>query len=374
MPTLIFACRHCGQEMAVPEELRGQEVRCPHCGGVVQAPGEVAAAVPLEPSQPPSSIFDDLPDAEAAASPNTTTMFVPSEGSSSAPTKIDDPTTEFMVAEKPAAEASGAAPLIERPAPRESLLAKYLLAVLIPYAIIMTVVALWFYHQARQVVHPLEALPDWPRDNEQPARQGGTFQRIDDSQPLPRRLRVGLGHTLRVGELEFTPVKIERRPVIFRYDRGAKQDEPSQRDALVLTALARNVSKDTAFAPNDLFFNRKWSAGNPPANRPYSCLEVGDQRYYGGPCSWKPRRPGDDDPREFVAGSEYNKKLDPGQEMEYLICTDPENAGILTVVEEAREPLLWRIQVRRGTIQVRGRTMTATAVLGVEFAPTDIRH
>src|SRR5437763_578371 len=103
MTAVIFACRHCGQEMAVAEDLRGQEVRCPHCGELMQAPGEVAAAAPVEASQPPSSIFDDLPDAEVAASPNTTTMFLPSEGSSASPTKIDDPTTEFMVPEKPAA-------------------------------------------------------------------------------------------------------------------------------------------------------------------------------------------------------------------------------------------------------------------------------
>jgi len=33
----------------------------------------------------------------------------------------------------------------------------------------------------------------------------------------------------------------------------------------------------------------------------------------------------------------------------------------------SREELLWRVQVRRGFVEVRGSQVSATAVVGVEF-------
>jgi hypothetical protein len=35
-------------------------------------------------------------------------------------------------------------------------------------------------------------------------------------------------------------------------------------------------------------------------------------------------------------------------------------------------PLVWRVQVRRGLVNVRGSQVSATAVIGVEFSAKDI--
>ncbi len=400
MQSVIFACPQCGKEMAVAEELFGMEVRCPHCKQAVQAPSAVPAAVPIAetadggasaPSLLGDSIFDAPTDGDPSlsAGAGTTTAFLPSEGDTAnggaAQPRFNDPTTEFLVPEKDRmavldsptdfesteVDAAGANASSPPPRPR-SPLAGYLLAILIPYAILATIATVWLYFKTQSAVHPLEMLPDWPRDNERPARPGDTFQRVDDRAPLPARLRVGLGKTIRVGDLEITPTQLERRRIIFSYERTQRNDEPSRQPSLVLTLRVRNCATNTAFAPNDLFFNRKWRDGMPAANRPYTCLEVGESRFYGGPCDWKPRAASDNGPREFVAGSAFDKVLQPGAESSYLICTDPENAGILEAVELADGPLLWRVQVRRGVVRAGNRETTATAVVGIEFTAKNI--
>jgi phage FluMu protein Com len=388
MQTVIFTCRQCGKEMAAAEELLGLEVRCPHCQQVVQAPAATPAAVPVIQAAPTGSIFDDSPppavdEPMTWQAPGTTTMFLTSEQDAGVaptsciePTETIEPTTETeggTLAELP----RGAATQPRSPEPtvrRESLLAFYLLVVLVPYSILMTALALWFYYHSHNVVDPMELLPDWPRDNEPPARQGGTFQRLDDAAPLPRRLRVGLGQTLHLGDLEITPQQVRQQRVLFSSENAPHREIRSEREALALTLQVRNRSATATFAPNDLFFNRRWREGSARSQRPYTCLEVGSQRFYGGPCNWRPRQVRPKEPREFVAGSLYNQYLEPGAGLTYLICTDPDNAEVLTAVARTTESLLWRVQIRRGLVRIRDRDTTATAVVGIEFASQDIQR
>lgn len=401
MQTVIFACRQCGKEMAVASEHLGFEVRCPHCQQVVAAPAGVPTAVPAveptllgaAPSRASDSIFDAPAEHEESASDSagTTTAFLPSEGDTAnggaAHPKSDDPTTEFLFPEKgprtvvaaPASaatvvvDASTAAFTREQATPPRNRLTGYLLAILVPYAILMTLAAIWFFLKSQQTAHPLEALPDWPRDNEPPARSGASFQRVDDSAPLPARLRVALGGTLSIGDLAVTPRNVERRPVLFRYERSARREEQSRNEALLLTLHVRNLSTEGAFAPNDPFFNRKWRDGMPPASRPYTCLEIGKTRFYGGPCEWKPRRPGTSEVREFVAGSEHDRTLGPAAEMDYVVCTDPDNTAVLAAVADHAGALQWRVQLRCGFGRGRLRQDTFTAVIGVDFVSSDVQ-
>jgi hypothetical protein len=260
----------------------------------------------------------------------------------------------------------------ERQVRRESLLTIYLLAFLIPYSILVTCGAIWLYYKAQQAVHPLEMLPDWPRDNEQPARQSGMYYRVDDSGPLPERLRVSLHETIRVGDLKVTPLAVERRPVVYCTDDAARPEKASSRPALVMRLRVQNVSDRVAFCPNDRFFNRQWKKGFPDSSRPYSRLEVGPKRFYGGPCPWHPRRFVGPSERREVAGSECRTELPPGGETDLIVCTDPDDAEVLDAVAAADGPLLWRVQLRRGLVRVRGRDATATAVIGIAFAKEDI--
>jgi hypothetical protein len=324
MPTVPFQCGFCGQTAEVDSDQLGPQTRCPHCQRTAVAPEPVSG----EPSAPFGNDWVAPPPCSSG-------------------------------------------PVAPR---RESLFTVYLLIFLIPYSILVTLGAAWLYYQAQQVIHPLEMLPDWPRDNDPPARQSGTYSRVDDSQPLPERLRVALHATIRVGDLEVTPLQVERRPLVFRYDDPARPPAPSARPALVLTVNVRNLSDHVTFAPNDRFFNRRWRRGAPEANRPYTCLEVGARRFYGGPCPWRPGRRAGADPAEpqYVEGTACRTEVPPGGALALAVCTDPDDPAVLAAVTAAAEPLLWRVQLRRGLVRVRDKAGTATAVVGVTFRKSDI--
>jgi hypothetical protein len=48
-------------------------------------------------------------------------------------------------------------------------------------------------------------------------------------------------------------------------------------------------------------------------------------------------------------------------------------ADQLKALKNAGGALLWRVQVRRGFVQVRGRDVSATAVVGIEFPARDVQ-
>ena len=157
---------------------------------------------------------------------------------------------------------------------------------LVPYAIFMTAAAAYYYYQWKQVPSPLELLPDWPGDNPGATRDVQTSFVTDQVAPetrLPEKLQVFVGETLRVGDLEVTPQKVERRPVVYRSERPDVSPESSGADALVLTLELRNASRDDNFVPTDAAFTNRWK--HSPGN-PYTFLEIGSQRFYGGPFKW----------------------------------------------------------------------------------------
>ena len=79
------------------------------------------------------------------------------------------------------------------------------------------------------------------------------------------------------------------------------------------------------------------------------------------------------DPREYIKGTEYNRVLKPGEEMEMLVCTDPKNASITPAVQGATN-LLWRIHLRCGLWQEENQYGTITTVIGVPFKASDIAN
>src|SRR5207302_10401675 len=120
--------------------------------------------------------------------------------------------------------------------------------------------------------------------------------------PVPDRLKVGLGRTLKLGDLEVTPLRVERRKVRLFDERYPKPTE-LEHDSLLLHLRLHNASGDLAFAPLDNYFDRRWNDQWPQEKKnavqmPFTQLEIGGERFYGGPCEWvslvKPprRRPG----------------------------------------------------------------------------------
>lgn len=249
---------------------------------------------------------------------------------------------------------------------------------LIPYALLMTGVAVYFYWNAAQQHHPLEFLPDWPGEHPGATRKGqekvsSVYERVTPESPLPARLRVGLHRTLRVGNLEVTPERVEQKKVVFCYDPPKYKPEPSSADALVLILQLRNVSRDEVFYPTDPGFEARWTPGQP---KPYTFLELGPKKFFGGALDWEltARKPGSKGAaREYIQGQEFdNQPLQPGDKRSTVVCTDPNNAEVLKAVQKNPGPMLWRVRLRRGLARYNDREVCVSAVVGVEFTARDI--
>jgi len=241
---------------------------------------------------------------------------------------------------------------------------------LISYAILATIaVVILFLRPPPE--DPLERLPDLEGDYKGAAHQKHgsiSYDRVSPESELPARLKVSLGHTIRIGELEVTPQKVELFRIRIQHPMFATEPAGSD-DSLVLSLRFRNVSKDQTFIPLDPFFDRRWKSLS-HGGKPYTFLEIGDKRLYGGPLAWKPGRPLDS--RETIEGQDF-RTLYPGHESISLVCTDPEEP-IVKLVRGHSGPLLWRVQVRRGFVQVGEREISATAVVGVVFTEKDIQR
>jgi hypothetical protein len=257
---------------------------------------------------------------------------------------------------------------------------------LISYAVLATIALIILWMRAQQTPpSPFEQLPD---DGEDRGVKKGqkAFRLITDERmvtaPLPPRLHVGLGDTLRIGELEVKPTRVERKKVCV-YVQGFDKPEPCRCDSLVLHLHLRNVSADQTFSPLDNYFDRQWTHTGMP---PLTLLEAGPNRFYGGPAAWYPRG-SRDKRREWVEGRKDGdpEGLKPGGEVDSFVCTDggDERMPLLLdgkdprgarVRSPYRGPLLWRVQVRRGLVSYRNRPLSATAVIGVAFDSAQVEQ
>src|SRR5262245_47783107 len=202
----------------------------------------------------------------------------------------------------------------------------WLVVFLVPYAIFITAIAITYYFMYRNKPSPLEAVPDVMGDFKEKTRRGPgsqSYQLPAHDSALPDRLRVRLGQPVQVGDLEAIAEKIEEKPVTFLYRGGGLNAEATTRDSLVLHLRLKNISRDVFFYPVDPYFDRRWiqeKDGLPP---PYTFLEAGSKRFYGGAVR---RRREPDSPREYIEGQQDNdKELKPGRELRTVVCTAPED-------------------------------------------------
>jgi hypothetical protein len=252
------------------------------------------------------------------------------------------------------------------------------------YAVLATVAVYLLWERLQKAPpHPLEMFPDVEGDTPGVQKNGKktsykgqmapeTVKRLADS-PVPAHLRVALGETLRVGDLEVTPLRVERK-VVRVFVEGYPRPEPCPHESLVLHLRLRNVSADSTFTPLDNFFDRNWKAGRgaPPLTR----LEIGPHQFYGGPAEWSPRRTTANARRQWVEGRQdfEGAGLGPGGETDTFVCTDGGDDKVIEELERSRGTMLWRVEVRRGLVRVGSREVPAAAVIGVEFGATDVRR
>jgi hypothetical protein len=254
-----------------------------------------------------------------------------------------------------------------------------LIVPLISYAILATIAVVVLYNQkqAQTQKSPLEemldAIGDYPGANH--VNPQSLFKRVKPDLDLPPHLRVGLGGTLQVGQLEVKPTRVELRPV--RFLQGNGEPEASSERVLVLELQLTNTSQDVVFKPTDPYFERRWKReqGTPgTGNMPYMFLDLvkAKKRVYGGPVEWKPPKAGRfAEPRERVEGQKHGQDLPPGETLTTFVCTDPED-HVARDLARYDGPLVWRDQLRRGLVRVRDREVSTTAVVGVEFTDKDV--
>jgi hypothetical protein len=333
MNTFEFTCSHCGQTFAVTPEQLGQQVECPHCQQTVT----LQALEPQDyPGGPDGIVFNPHETAEPAA-PHADQPFANIGSPPPAPAAADSaaPVSALDLAAQPATPTAGISPapaeLPVRPRGRSQLV-PLVLVFLIPYSLVTTGVIAYLLLQQQQRLHPLEMLLDQQPDDGGPKK--AKPMQVKHDLPLPDKLKKPLKEPFQVdGFVEVTAQGVELSPLD---------------DQLTLTLRFRNISDDLQFNPMPQSFLVR--------EKGYTFLEFDNNRIYGGDLSWKGR-----------AGAPMDGILSPGEEMTASLTTLPQHAALVKKLAHYRGPLLWRLEIRRGLVEVRGRPVSATMVLGIEF-------
>jgi hypothetical protein len=212
-----------------------------------------------------------------------------------------------------------------------------LLIFLVPYSVVCTAYIAWnLIHPPRLGFDPLERLPD-------PSAEGGP-KRVKPTAPLPNKLKTSLKKPIQIGDLEVTPLKVH-----------------SNGEDLILDLKMVNTSRDLAFNPvSDSFVRVK------EKNLPYTFLDTGKEPLYGGYLKWWKLK---GDQKEETSG---DYRLGPGEEMLIQVISNDKYRKQVKAAAQSKEPLLWRVHVRRGFVTVNKKAVSATAVIGVEFKAKEI--
>jgi phage FluMu protein Com len=363
METVQLQCGSCNKLMAISTQHLGSQVRCPHCQAVVQTPQPAEASAPLEihapqveageaesiftPPAPSEDLFDAPqgplvempPDAGPSPPPNNAvTVEVPMPILHDGAARPAPPEARHG----PATDGDADLAAFKRPRPPvdRGYVSLLLLIFLVPYSIMMTLFVIYLWYQLMNQAGSLELLPD-PAPKKDGARQ---VERAKHDQPLTRHQLVPLGRTLRIGDMEITPRRVQR-------------DEFGD---LSLVLNAKNISNNQAFSPVHPDFVKVGKG----TTMPYTFVETKSfQRLYGG------------QPPAFDRGGNgltTEGDLLPGQ-AEDVILTTFGNKDVVRQILDSNEDVTWRIQVRRGLVaNGAGHRISATAVIGVVFKPSDV--
>lgn len=246
-----------------------------------------------------------------------------------------------------------------------------LLVLLAGYAFVATLLAVYglFFSSGTPAGHPLSTIPDNFGEFDPVTRKKVTKATFPVDGPLPPELRAPLGGKVAVGQLEVQPVRIEKRALVIQLEDANGQEKrtaPTRDKALVLTLDIKNTSPDLSIFPVDPAFIRRESKDDQPITR----LVTGKKSYAGGEIEWP-------------LGKAIKKKaevqqandaipLKPGESREYVVFT-PASAELVRTAEADKGPLHWRVQLRRGLIDYKGKEVPVTAVVGVDFRASDIQ-
>ncbi|MDY3560304.1 hypothetical protein R5W23_001533, partial [Gemmata sp. JC673] len=246
-----------------------------------------------------------------------------------------------------------------------------LLVVLAGYAFVATVAAVYglFFRSGTPAGHPLSTIPDTFGEFDPVSRKKVTRATFPVDGPLPPELRAGLGSTITIGQLEVQPTKVEKRKLAIRL--AGADDREAERTmypgpALVMTLDIKNTSPDLPILPMDPAFTRREA----PNDQPITRLVTSKRAFYGGEIEW-PLPKAVKKKIEVQQGNDATP-LRPGESREYVVFTAA-GADLVRTAEAEKGPLQWRVQLRRGLIEYKGKEVPVTAVIGVDFQAADIR-
>jgi hypothetical protein len=440
MQTVNFQCGSCNNLMAVSSEFLGRQVRCPHCQAVVVAPAPAApdpadtvAFVP-SPANPQDDIFappeptDDLfgaadaPRVELPPLPQETTVALngevyppplpvdaplastmtnaapsetmpsPSGDAGAIPSWMDSTPAASSIATAPAEETHEETipHLIRRPRDGGGWFVGLVVIPLISYSLLATIAILVLWYKFQQAPPPapnqLDVLPSFDPNDEEHSTHLKLNQKVFNRPRsmdvktatgplLPERI-TRLGEKLQVGDLEITPLKVDRR-IVSVVSKGFPP-EPGRAPSLALHLNLKNISNNVVFQPMDSYFDRKWmsKAEQPPLTLLELSEPAGTIRFFGGPAEYHPPPGKNSTARqpEEVEGAHISNVLRPGEEMETFVCTDGDDKAAVDAIENHRGKLLWRVHLRRGIITLDAHHLVpVSSVIGVEFTDDDYR-
>lgn len=410
-----FKCVSCTKLMGITEDFLGKQMRCPHCQTIQLMPminstgnAEAAPPAPIVAVEPEtnSMVFTYQPSVNPAPQ-DVPQEILPLPSSDQSPKDshtveanyTSAPTEELSASENTSASQNeGASPAPwdnapsitgevarKRPVGSKSMAMPIIFFSLLSYSVMATAILILVLVRMKTAgpMHPLEYIPDVDGDNPGAKRTKIRFNHDKErtQEIVPAQLRTKIGVAIRVGELEVTPLAVEKATVAVLVS-GFSKAEPCKEDSLILRLKLKNVSADQSFSPLDYYFNRKWKEKSrnsyPP---PFTLVQFGTEKpeksFFGGPANWLPLALAgskkSQSPRETVEDENLDKTLEPGEEMTAFLCTDGDDSSTQAIYTY-HGPMLWRLQVRRGLVPVGAKEIPATAVIGVEFSTTDIKQ
>ena len=333
-------------------------------GTLLLPPTEPMPSVPAVPTPAPQA----NPFAFDPSGTHSTLAERPATLPESVPIPIPIEESSGEVAEKRTARGSR-----ERDAAETGGKFKTLALVLAAYSLVVTALAVYglFFKPTEKLDpgHPLSTIPDNFGEFDPATRKKVTQLKVDVDAPLPENLKAALSGKIEVGQLRIEPIGVEsRKLVLFEEPKsgGTPGRTETRTPALVLNLRVKNTSPDLVVFPLDPAFNRRAAA-----DKVGTQLVVGKQVFRGGPIPWP-----------FPAGTKrrYEEKqegdatpLRPGETRDYVVCTNYDPL-ILRAVKQSGDTLLWRVQVRRGVVALKGKDVPVTAIIGVEFKASDVKN
>ena len=236
------------------------------------------------------------------------------------------------------------------------------------YSLIVTGLAVYgllFKTAALPPEHPLSTIPDDFGEFPAATRKQVSAARFPVDGELPNEQKSLLGGKIEIGQLVIVPVGIEKRKLTLVRESAEEKRGVPIGEGFVLHLKVTNSSRESSIYPLDPAFDRHAVGADKPATR----IVVGSETFAGGPISWPFTK---HITREFEQSQETEtQELMPGETRDYYVCSVPD-PHLVNSVRHAKEPVLWRVQVRRGLIGFRGKTIPVTAIIGVEFRGSDV--